>query len=93
MAIGESLLDGLDRVGATIVAVSVIGGLLAPVTNAMTSTAAWTGVSIGLFAILVGGYLKDRVDAILKNVREVLSGKAEETETEASKAKPKEDGS
>lgn len=72
LLLAKVFFDGLDRVGATIVAVSFIGGLLAPETSAMTTSAAWMGGFIGLMAILIGGYIKDRLDATLRDIRDVL---------------------
>ncbi|MFP3343953.1 hypothetical protein R0J87_15745 [Halomonas sp. SIMBA_159] len=75
--VAKVLFDGLDRVGVTILALSIIGGLLAPKTSAMTTDSAFTGAFIGFALMMVGGYAKDRADATLKTIREVLRAEDE----------------
>lgn len=72
LLVTKVFFDGLDRVGVTLLALSIIGGLLAPKISAMSTTSAFTGASIGLIFIMLGGYAKDRADATLNEVRRVL---------------------
>lgn len=72
LVFARAFFDGLDRFGATVLALSFIGGLLAPLTNAMTPIAAWIGIFLGLGSILIFGYLKEISDVTLKNVRELI---------------------
>lgn len=69
----RAFLDGLDRIGATIFAVSFVGGLLAPKTSAMTTSSAVLGLLFGTITILIGGYFKVRVDTIITDVKKLLA--------------------
>lgn len=71
----KALFDGLDRFGATVLALSFIGGLLAPITSAMHPIAACVGAFVGIGTILLFGYLKETNDATLTDVRKVISKK------------------
>lgn len=78
LVLSKVFFDGLDRVGVTVLSLSVIGGLLAPAVSAMTATAAITGGVVGFLSIIIGGYLKERTDATLKDVRGILNPKPDD---------------
>lgn len=62
----HALGDALDRIGVTIMALSVIGGWFS---EAFTAPKALIGMSIGLFSLLLGFYAKLRIEKDRKEVR------------------------
>ena len=74
----KAVHDGLDRVGVTVLALSFIGGIIAPLNNRMEWEYATAGVLIGILSIVVGGYQKQVIEQELELVQELLEDAIED---------------